>query len=177
MHKMGYGIKGIYSLEEYYALRIGKSHNYYEGRAEADLNPFLEYFVEGMAVSLERVKEQAIRQYGLSLAKGEQPAYQTKKLRELRPRQRQALSLFKANREVSVRELANRLGLKSRSTYNLTQQWLKQKFLQVINSSRKNRTYGLSPQWEQLFDPQQKDRLDELKNISFRDDWPPKREQ
>ena len=49
LHKMGYGMKGIYSLEEYYAknlqgyykaLTIGKSHNYYGGRAKADVTPF-----------------------------------------------------------------------------------------------------------------------------------------
>ena len=47
LHKSGYGLKGIYSLEEYYArdlgsyydaLTVGNSHNYYMGRAEADLS-------------------------------------------------------------------------------------------------------------------------------------------
>lgn len=46
LHQGGYELKGIYSLEEYYvrhldayyeAINIGNSHNYYSGRAEADL--------------------------------------------------------------------------------------------------------------------------------------------
>lgn len=60
----GYALEGLYSLEEYYAynlggyyqaLTIGSSHNYYMGRAEADITPWIEYFCEGMAVSCEHV--------------------------------------------------------------------------------------------------------------------------
>lgn len=60
----GYGLEGLYSLEEYYAynlggyyeaLTIGASHNYYLGRAEADITPWIEYFCEGMAVACENV--------------------------------------------------------------------------------------------------------------------------
>ena len=51
LHKAGYGLKGIYSLDEYYArnlagyyeaLTVGPSHNYHLGRAEADVTGFLE---------------------------------------------------------------------------------------------------------------------------------------
>ncbi len=47
LHKAGYGLKGIYSLEEYYsrnfdgyyyALAVGGSHNYYMGREKADVS-------------------------------------------------------------------------------------------------------------------------------------------
>jgi len=58
LHKNGYGLKGIYSLEEYYArnlsayydaLNVGESHNYYMGRVDADVTEFLAYFCRGMA--------------------------------------------------------------------------------------------------------------------------------
>jgi len=58
LHKSGYGLKGIYSLEEYYAtnlqayynaLSIGESHNDYFGREQADITTWLVYFCEGMA--------------------------------------------------------------------------------------------------------------------------------
>jgi len=50
LHRGGYDLKGLYSLEEYYAknlsayydaLSIGASHNYYFGRAEADITSWL----------------------------------------------------------------------------------------------------------------------------------------
>ncbi|MDR1401333.1 MAG: Fic family protein, partial [Puniceicoccales bacterium] len=53
LQKTGYGLKGIYSFEEYYAknflayyraLNVSGNHNYYDGRADADVTPFLEYF-------------------------------------------------------------------------------------------------------------------------------------
>lgn len=64
LQKGGYDLDGLYSLEEYYAynlggyydaLTIGPSHNYYLGRAEADITPWIEYFCEGMAVSCENI--------------------------------------------------------------------------------------------------------------------------
>ena len=58
LHRGGYGLRGIYSLEEHYsrnlsayyrALTVGESHNYYEGRAAAEVTGFLAYFLAGMA--------------------------------------------------------------------------------------------------------------------------------
>ncbi len=60
LHLGGYDLKGLYSLEEYYARNLGsyyeaisidESHNYYLGRAEADITKWVEYFIEGMAFS------------------------------------------------------------------------------------------------------------------------------
>ena len=68
LHKTGYGMQGIYSLEEYYAknlsgyyrsLDTGPSHNYYFGREEADVTPFLDYFLKGMAESFRKVRARA----------------------------------------------------------------------------------------------------------------------
>ena len=69
LHLGGYDLKGLYSLEEYYArnlgayyeaISIGESHNYYMGRAEADVTKWIEYFVEGMAVAFEKRNESFI---------------------------------------------------------------------------------------------------------------------
>src|SRR5215510_12007716 len=65
LHLGGYDLKGLYSLEEYYArnlgayykaLTIGSSHNYYDGRANADITPWVEYFCDGIADSFESVR-------------------------------------------------------------------------------------------------------------------------
>ncbi len=66
LHLGGYDLKGLCSLEEYYArglseyydaLTIGPSHNYYEGRARAEFTRWLECFCDGMAESFETVKK------------------------------------------------------------------------------------------------------------------------
>ena len=54
LHQGEYDLKGLYSLEEYYArdlvvyyeaISIGPSHNYYLGRAETDITKWIEYFI------------------------------------------------------------------------------------------------------------------------------------
>jgi Fic family protein len=68
LHRSGYGLNGIYSLEEYYAAKLdgyyaglaaGDSHNYYFGRAEADVTPFVSYFCLGMADAFAKVRARA----------------------------------------------------------------------------------------------------------------------
>ncbi len=68
LHRHEYGLNGIYSLEEHYAanlagyyagLAVGPSHNYYLGRAEADVSSFVEYFCVGMADAFGKVRRTA----------------------------------------------------------------------------------------------------------------------
>ena len=69
LQKYGYGLKGIYSLEEYYALNleayygalsVGSDEDYYDGNREgADLTEFLDYFIGGMAKAFVKVKTKA----------------------------------------------------------------------------------------------------------------------
>jgi Fic family protein len=144
LHKIGYGMKGIYSLEEYYAknlqwyynaLAIGKSHNYYFGRAEANITPFLEYFTEEMAIAFQRVREKAFNYEEKRFRDQELEAknrksrendlqFQTEKLREVHPQQRQVLFLFQKNREVNLQEIANYLGINTRSANGLVKNGL-----------------------------------------------------
>ena len=167
LHKTGYGMKGIYSLEEYYAknlqgyyaaLTIGKSHNYYGGRAEADVTSFLEYFLNGMAISFRSVREKA-----QELNKNERLKTitdQSKKLRELNPLQRQVLSLFIKQKEVSIQDIADHLGLKNRSSYSLVKKWIENDFVMIKDRSRKARTYCLTKEWEQFIIQEQPNELE-----------------
>lgn len=157
LHKTGYGMKGIYSLEEYYAknlqgyynaLTVGKSHNYYFGRAEADITSFLEYFIEGMSIAFQRVRENALNHKETEITS--LLMIQTEKLRELRPQQRQILSLFQKNKEVNLQEIASHLGINTRSANGLLKKWIEQGFIQIENNSKKARTYILNKQWEQV---------------------------
>ncbi|WP_299272925.1 Fic family protein [uncultured Psychroserpens sp.] len=173
LHKTGYGMKGIYSLEEYYAknkneyykaLTIGKSHNYYGGRAEADVTPFLDYFLSGMAVSFRSVREKAQE---LKDHNKEQKimSYQTETLRELKPQQRQVFSLFEKSKEVTTNDVAEHLGLSTRSAHGLVKKWLEGGFVEIVEQSRKSRTYSLSKEWEQLISVKQRSRLEGLENL------------
>jgi Fic family protein len=151
LHRCGYGLKGIYSLEEYYArnlpgyyaaLAVGESHNYYLGRAHADVSQFVEYFCQGMADSFAKVAARAEK-----LGEDDAPGASAK-LRELRPIQRQALGLFAKNRVITAVELAGYLGLSPRQGRELCLKWVKDGFLAVENPSNKARSYRLAKQWD-----------------------------
>lgn len=70
LHRGGYGLHGFFSLEEYHArdlaayyqsLAAHPHHNYYEGRAEADLTPWLEYFLQVLAAVFGTALREALR--------------------------------------------------------------------------------------------------------------------
>src|ERR1700694_5555028 len=106
LHLGTYDLKGLYALEEYYArnlkayyeaLTVGPSHNYYLGRAEADITKWIAYFIEGIATSFEKVHAQAKREAQSGAADRSQL------LRSLDAKQRKALTLFEQSREVTAK--------------------------------------------------------------------------
>jgi Fic family protein len=63
LHRAGYGLKGIYSLDQHYArdlaayykaLTAGLSHNYYPGRGKADITGFIDFFCQSMTAPSHR---------------------------------------------------------------------------------------------------------------------------
>ena len=160
LHRSGYGLNGIYSLEEHYAtnlegyyraLTVGESHNYYFGRVEGDVTPFVSYFCRGMADAFAKVRsraEQAQRQGSVD---------QSPKLRELSPQQRQALGLFLRFKQISASDLATYFKSTSRQASALCTKWAEDGFLVVTDPSKKHRRYGLADKYEALVAEQAED--------------------
>lgn len=153
LHRSGYGLNGIYSLEEYYAanlegyykgLAVGKSHNYYFGRVKGDVTSFVEYFCVGMADAFGNVRARA-EDAGQKKAADQSPA-----LRSLTPQQRQALGLFLRNRVVKSQDVAVFFRCSRRSGAALCTRWLKEGFLVVEDPSTKGRSYRLADTYEAL---------------------------
>jgi Fic family protein len=153
LHLGGYGLKGLYSLEEYYArdlsayygaLTIGPSHNYYEGRAGADLTKWVEYFCDGMADSFERVRSRAAEAAG----RGQRDHSQA--LRRLDPRQRKGLELFRGSDVITSRDLEALFGISQRAARNLLSAWVSDGFVVVVDPAKKTRRYGLGAEFAAL---------------------------
>ena len=119
LHRSGYGLKGIYSLDEYYArnlaeyyaaLTVGPSHNYYLGREGADVTGFVSYFCEGMAEAFGAVRRQAVKaaERGARDRAGESAG-------ALDARERRLLMLFKKQGTATALEMAKHLGLSHRT--------------------------------------------------------------
>ena len=154
MHLGGYGLKGLYSLEEYYArnlneyyqaISIGESHNYYLGRAEADITSWIEYFIEGMSVSFDSVLKQMVK------AKEEGYSDKSVLMQKLDPRQRRALELFfSSEATVTSGQIGQLFGLQPRRSASLCSDWVEEGFLEIVDASNKGRSYRLSPQYQEL---------------------------
>ncbi len=156
LHLGAYDLKGLYALEEYYArdlktyyaaLSVGASHNYYVGRrAEADITPWVAYFIAGMALSFEKVRDQARREAGRGVRD------QSPLLRDLDAKQRLSLTLFRQSREITARQVAELFGYQPRTAALLCQRWVEKGFLTITDPARKSRRYQLAEPFSRLID-------------------------
>jgi Fic family protein len=155
MHLGGYDLKGLYSLEEYYAknllayyrsISVGPSHNYYFGRAESDISNWVEYFTEGMALAFEKVVSQMI----LSNEKGEKD--HSVLMRTLDPKQRKSLELFREYDVVTSKQIGDLFGFQARTNASLCKKWVEGEFLEIVDQSFKSRKYSLAKKYKELLD-------------------------
>ena len=148
LHKNDYDLKGIYSLEEYYAkdlqgyyeaLTIGSSHNYYLGRPQADITKWVEYFINGMAIAFNSVYKKA------ELNKTSKD--ETRLLRELDTKQRQVLELFEQQKYVTANDVATFFRFSPRSARLLLKKWVEIEFV-IPKGEGKQRKYQLVEKYE-----------------------------
>ena len=74
-------------------------------------------------------------------------------LRQLDPRQRRLLELYRDRGIATTAEIAAHLSLSPRTVANLCRQWVTEGFLDPHDTSRKGRTYRLAPAYERLIAP------------------------
>ncbi|MGH3268203.1 MAG: Fic family protein [Trebonia sp.] len=153
LHRAGYGLKGIYSLDQHYAcdlasyykaLTVGPSHNYYLGRAEADITEFVSFFCQSMADALGTVRAKATE----AAASG--ATDDSAILRRLEPRKRLLLELFHRTPTATTVQMATHLGLSPRTVGSLVPRWTEEGFLELADASRRSRSYRLTPPYERL---------------------------
>lgn len=155
LHLGGYDLKGLYSLEEYYAknllgyyraISVGPSHNYYFGRAESNITDWVEYFTGGMAFAFEKVVSQMIA----SNEKGGKD--NSELMRALDPKQRKSLELFKEYDIVTSKQIGDLFGFQPRTNAALCKKWVEGGFLKIVDQSFKARKYSLSKEYKELLD-------------------------
>jgi Fic family protein len=152
LHKGGYGLNGFFSLEEhhakdlqgyYRALTVHPHHNYYFGRSEADLTPWLEYFIFTLAEVFEAVRQKA-QKFTVEGLEDEPEA-----LRRLDRRARVVLGLFAGKDRITAPQVASELGLSERTARNLLKGWTADGWLEVADPSRRGRAYSLTAVYRQ----------------------------
>jgi hypothetical protein len=132
-------------LDGYYTgLSVGKIHNDYFGRAEADVTLFVEYFCIGMAEAFGRVRARA-EEAGREGAVDQAPV-----LRTLSPQQRRALGLFQRTRVITAKDIARYFKCSTRSASAMCIKWVATGFLVIDDPSKERRSYRLADRFEAL---------------------------
>jgi Fic family protein len=156
LHRGGYGLNGFLSLEEHHAkdlegyyrsLAVHPHHNYYHGRAQADLTRWLAYFSKTLADVFETAKQET-----LHFAKERSPQ-PPEPMRKLDRRAKAILPLFLKTDRISNAVVHEALGLSERMTRVLLAKWVKEGWLILANSSNRARAYGLSAIYRQYLKP------------------------
>lgn len=154
LYKDGYDLGKFYALEEFYAedlegyykaLVTHPHHNYYFGRNQADITPWLEYFLKGMSVVFERVADEVARH-----AEGKTNDKNVELLRSLDHRARRVLGLFANQNMIKSSDVANILGISARQARLLLSQWAAQGWLEVADPSKRGRKYKLAGDYQEL---------------------------
>lgn len=143
LHLGAYDLKGLYSLEEYYARNLGA---YYEAIsvADADITKWIEYFVEGMAFSFENILTRMNEEKAKGLPDD------SGLLRKLDPKQRKALELFQQSEFLTSRQMGELFGFKPRTCASLCASWVACGFLEMIDPSNRGRKYALGENYQEL---------------------------
>ncbi|MEN6307968.1 MAG: Fic family protein [Anaerohalosphaeraceae bacterium] len=153
LQRGGYGLNGYFSMEEHHAgdlaryynsLAVHEHHNYYEGRAAADLTPWLEYFMVLLAGVFQQAKEEA------AAMSGQARPVESELLRQLDHRARLVLSLFGKKERITSQDVAITLGLSVRMVRLLLNQWVQDGWLIAADTSNRGRGYELSVIYRQF---------------------------
>ena len=155
LHDGGYGLRGVFSLEEYHsrnieayygALDVGGQHNYYMGRADADLTSWLEYFISTLHDVFESAKQEALKYIDVPIIP------EPDEIRRLDYRARIVLTVFVQREWITSADVAGTLGLSERMARVLLAKWVSDGWLKVADPSRRARKYALSESVRRHFD-------------------------
>ncbi|MEK7477212.1 MAG: Fic family protein [Candidatus Coatesbacteria bacterium] len=153
LQKGGYGLNGFFSMEEhhardlagyYAALEVHQRHNYYDGRAGADLTPWVGYFTGLLAEVFARVRDETVK-----MAKKGVRA-EPELLRRMEHRARTVLSMFVRQDRITTNDAAGVLGLSSRMARLLLKKWAGDGWLVPTDTSNRGRAYRLSAKYRQF---------------------------
>ena len=153
----GYGLNGVFVLEKYYDrnlkgyydnLQMGLNHNYYFGRNEADITPWLDFFISGLA----EVFQDAAK---IVKEKSEQfTSVEPKLLRVLDIYQRPVFAqlTFKVN-HLNTSDLQKLTGFADRTIRDKVKKWIEDGFIEPLDpQAQRIRAIKLAPKYQNLAD-------------------------
>lgn len=155
LRRGGYGLKGLFVLENFYdrnlaeyyrRLQLGLHHNYYFGRNEADLTPWLEFFIDGLAEVFQEAAA-IVTEKSAQMTKIEPDL-----IRKLDPQQRMVFAQLTFKQDtLTTSEMRDLLRLSDRSIREKVSHWREEGFIEPRDQDAKRvRSIKLSAEYEKL---------------------------
>lgn len=155
LRRGGYGLKGLFVLENFYdrnlaeyyrRLQLGLHHNYYFGRNDAELTPWLEFFIEGLAEVFQEAAA-IVTEKSAQMTKVEPEL-----IRKLDPQQRMVFAQFAFKQDtMTTSEMRELLRLSDRSIREKINRWREEDFIEPRDlDAQRVRSVKLTAAYEQL---------------------------
>jgi Fic family protein len=151
-----YDLMRFYSLEEYYAedlkgyydaLHRCQGVHYYDN-PNPDITLWLDYFVKGVSIVFEGVKERALN--SMREVMPPRSSRDIKLLQDLGPRERKILAHFKKNLQLRSKNLCSFFHIRERAARNLIRKWLDMGLIERKGSGKKDAHYVLTAVYRQI---------------------------
>jgi len=155
LRRGGYGLKGLFVLENFYdrnlaeyyrRLQLGLHHNFYFGRNEANLTPWLDFFVEGLAEVFQEAASIVVEK------SAQMTKIEPELIRKLDPQQRMVFAQLTFKQDtITTSEMRELLHLSDRSIREKIGHWRQAEFIEPRDLDAKRvRSIKLTEDYERL---------------------------
>jgi len=162
--RSGYRMRGFFSFEEFFeadrakyyrSLQMGLPIDFYEGRHDADLTQWIEYFVETMARAADELRVRAQQLY--EDAEPIDMPWETLSRRQQQVLTRLLLSSFEqrvAHVELRPGDIKSWFQVSSATARAWLRDWVEERFLEPVGSDQAQRVrrYQLSREWREIIE-------------------------
>lgn len=146
-----YDLRGYFTVEEYYAknlqyyydcLQMGLPTNYYEGRNNPNLTPWVTFFISTMNMAFKNIAESAARLYDAS--EGRLLELSKKEIKLLQ------LALRFEGRPLSLKLMAEWFEVSTRTMQDWVKDWMSIGLLEAASGEKRITSYRLGPRYKDI---------------------------
>jgi len=158
LYNAKYDLKRFISLEEFYSedrpkyykeLQRCHGRNYYD-KPNADITSWLEYFIYGVAIVFEEIKNKAVS--ANKKAKSKIPKQKMDLLENIGLRERKVLQFFQKNAQLRTKDISKLFKIKDRSSRDLIIKWIAMGLIKRKGAGKRDAFYVLIPQYRELLE-------------------------
>jgi Fic family protein len=157
LYREDYDLKRFYSLEEYYAEDLQGYYKalqlchglHYGDVPNPDITPWLEYFIKGVAIVFEGVKQKVQEASKQGVAQQRLEVDRTL-IESIGPREKRLLNYFRKAPQLRRKDLCDLFAIKDRTAGDLLKKWLLAGMIQRKGSGFRDAYYVLSEAYRRL---------------------------